>query len=326
MRVSVVVPCFNAEKYLGETLESALGQTYRDVEVIVVDDSSTDGSWDVLGSFGQRVRRERQEHGGAARALNRGLALATGEYVLFLGADDLLAPDTIAAQERTLASAPPRSIAAVPWQRLLRVGDEWRPSPPDVREAPGGDPLAGWLVRIYHPTNALLWPTDLVRELGGWDEELTKNLDGDLAMRAFVAGARLVRSAAAPVSYRHYGSASTSVASGASERDVRSCMRVLDKISAALRAQGRFGRYRVWVARGYHDIARLYYFAQPELARECARRAEDLAGARAVWGPWPHRVATWILGLERKERVAATLARLGLGRDLRRHRPVARGG
>ena len=326
MRVSVVVPCFNAAKYVGEALESALGQTYPDVEVIVVDDGSTDGSWDVVGGFGDRVRRERQAHLGAARALNRGLALATGQHVLFLGADDLLAPDTIASQQRTLASAPPRSIAAVPWQRLLLVGDEWRPAPPDVGEAPGGDPLAGWLVRIYHPTNSLLWPIDLVRELGGWDEELTKNLDGDLAMRAFITGAHLVRSAGAPVSYRHYGSASASVASGASERDVRSCMRVLDKIGAALRAQGRFETHRVWVARGYHDLARLYYFAQPELARECARRAEDLAGARAVWGTWPHRLATWTLGLERKERLAAALARIGIGRELRRHRPPARRG
>jgi glycosyltransferase involved in cell wall biosynthesis len=320
MRASVVVPCYNAVAYVAAAVDSALGQVGAEVEVIVVDDGSTDGSWEVLLGYGDRIRRERQDHGGAARARNRGLALATGDHVLFLDADDLLAPDTIASLGRALAAAPPRSIAAAPWQKLVRDGAGWRSAASDVPDPPGGDPLAGWLVRIYRPPCALLWPAALVRELGGWDEELTKNQDGDLAMRAFVAGARLVQGRGAPVSYRHYGASSTSVAAGSRVEDVRSCMRVLEKITAALHAAGRFEHYRVWVARGWHDLARLYYFAQPELALECARRGQDLAGARAVWGSWPHRVATWILGLERKERVAARLGRLGFGRELRRHR------
>ncbi len=317
---SIVIPCHNALPYLGLAIESALRQTWRELEVIVVDDGSTDGSWAVARGFGERVRAERLEHGGAPRARNHGLALARGEHILFLDADDLLAPDTVEGLTRTLAAAPPRSVAAAPWRRLVRHRGGWRAVATGVPEAPGGDPLAGWLVRVYHPPCALLWPTELVRELGGWDETLTKNQDGDLAMRALVSGVGFVRAAGQPVLHRHYGPRSRSVASGRTERDVRSSMRVLEKVAADLAAAGRFERYRVWVARGYHDLARLYFSVQPELARECARRAAALAGVHAIWGPWPHRLLVALLGLERKERLAAVLARAGLGREERRLR------
>src|SRR6516225_5306233 len=115
MRVSIVVPCYNAAPWIGAALESALAQTHPDVEVIVVDDGSSDTSWEIVQGFGARVRAERIAHAGGGRARNRGLELATGRYILFLDADDLIAPDTIASLLAALASAPPRSIAVARW-------------------------------------------------------------------------------------------------------------------------------------------------------------------------------------------------------------------
>jgi len=111
-RVSVVIPCFNAASYVGQAIDSALAQSHGDVEVIVIDDGSTDGSSEVIASFGARIRSEQLPHGGAPRARNRGLALATGQAVTFLDADDLLAHDTIAASLVALAVAPQRSVVA----------------------------------------------------------------------------------------------------------------------------------------------------------------------------------------------------------------------
>jgi glycosyltransferase involved in cell wall biosynthesis len=91
--VSVIIPCWNAATFVGRAIESALSQSYSPVEVIVIDDGSTDGSLDVIRGFGPRVRYEVAPHAGAAAARNRGQKLARGSYWLFLDADDILLPD-----------------------------------------------------------------------------------------------------------------------------------------------------------------------------------------------------------------------------------------
>lgn len=80
--VSIIIPCYNAADYVGEAIESALAQTYSPTEVIVIDDGSTDGSLDLLRSFGDRIRWETGPNRGACTARTRGLALAMG-LVLF---------------------------------------------------------------------------------------------------------------------------------------------------------------------------------------------------------------------------------------------------
>ena len=88
-RVSVVIPCYNGERYLADTIRSVMRQEVGPTEIIVVDDGSTDGSREVVAAFGAQVRYARQPHGGAARARNLGAALATGTLLAFIDADDL---------------------------------------------------------------------------------------------------------------------------------------------------------------------------------------------------------------------------------------------
>ncbi len=96
--VSVVIPCFNAERWIGEAIESALTQTWSAVEVVVVDDGSSDNSIDVIDGFDARVRWETGPNKGACAARNRGLAIARGNLIQFLDADDLLLPDKLKRQ------------------------------------------------------------------------------------------------------------------------------------------------------------------------------------------------------------------------------------
>jgi len=96
--VSVVVPAYNAEQWIGETLSSILAQTMLPVQVIVIDDGSTDSTADVVRSFGTRVQYAYQENAGAGAARNLGLRLAIGEYIAFLDADDLWLPEKIEKQ------------------------------------------------------------------------------------------------------------------------------------------------------------------------------------------------------------------------------------
>lgn len=96
--ISIIIPAYNAEKYLRETLDSALAQTYPNYEVIVVDDGSTDGTNDILDEYGTRIRVAHQANGGSAAACNTGVAVAKGKWVCFLDADDIWLPNKLVVQ------------------------------------------------------------------------------------------------------------------------------------------------------------------------------------------------------------------------------------
>ena len=96
--ISCIVPVFNGERYLPETLESVLAQTYRRREIILVDDGSTDGTAAVANSYRGRIRYIRQPNAGEAAARNRGLSMAGGEFVAFLDADDVWHPEKLERQ------------------------------------------------------------------------------------------------------------------------------------------------------------------------------------------------------------------------------------
>src|SRR5690348_16554297 len=101
--VSVLIPCFNAEKFIGETLESVFRQTWPRIEVVVVNDSSNDGSTSEVRRFrNQRLILLDNTRRGAAAARNEAFARSTGHFIQYLDADDLLDPDKIERQIKRL--------------------------------------------------------------------------------------------------------------------------------------------------------------------------------------------------------------------------------
>lgn len=108
--ISCIIPVYNGERYLREAIDSILAQTYRPLEIIVVDDGSTDGTADVAASYGARLDYVRQSNAGPAAARNRGLSLAQGEFVAFLDADDLWHPEKLACQMARFQARPELSI------------------------------------------------------------------------------------------------------------------------------------------------------------------------------------------------------------------------
>ena len=96
--VTVITPCCNAAPFVAETIESVLAQSYPHIEHIVIDDGSVDASWEVIQKYVPRVTAVRLERNrGGSYARNRGAERARGEFLMFLDADDLIAPDTIGA-------------------------------------------------------------------------------------------------------------------------------------------------------------------------------------------------------------------------------------
>src|ERR1700691_1036540 len=93
--VSILINNYNYGRYIREAIESALTQTYTHTEIVVVDDGSTDNSFEVAASFGNRVRLVRKENGGQASAFNAGFAASRGEIICFLDSDDLFIPTKV---------------------------------------------------------------------------------------------------------------------------------------------------------------------------------------------------------------------------------------
>jgi glycosyltransferase involved in cell wall biosynthesis len=320
--VSVITPCYNAAPFVAETIASVAAQTYRPVEQVVVDDCSTDGSWDVVRGLGDRVRAVRvPENRGAAAARNRGFALASGDFIMFLDADDVLEPRALA----TLVAAArdgPAVVAVCRWSRLRRSpSGEWAVAPPDVPFPPSPDPLDGWLRGVWVPPCAVLWRRDAYEIAGGWDETLTFNDDAELMMRALARGVTLVTAGGGALSrYRAYGDERLSLSRNVfSEQPLRSGCRVVEKVAAELEARGRLAEYAEAIGLAYHRLAlRGFQQGQLDFARQCRRRAERYAGRRAVSRTLVGRVLDRLVGTERKERLVSTLAQWGVATRERR--------
>lgn len=100
--ISVIIPVYNREKYVSEAIESVLKQTYQFLDIIVIDDGSTDKSAEIIKSFGSKIRYFYQENSGISSALNHGLKVAKGEFIAFLDSDDLWTENKLNLQIKVL--------------------------------------------------------------------------------------------------------------------------------------------------------------------------------------------------------------------------------
>lgn len=185
--VSVVIPVYNGAKYLREACESVLSQTYEPLELIVVDDGSTDDSPQVIRSYGSRVASIRQDNGGVSRARNTGIQAAKGEYVAFLDQDDWFLPDKIARQvERFRADG---SLGLV-HTGILQYSSESQSYVKGIYQNISTDPLEGWCYDRLLFANGIINSSVMVRKTaltlsGGFDETMPGNTiqDYDLWLR-----------------------------------------------------------------------------------------------------------------------------------------------
>jgi hypothetical protein len=191
-RVSVIVPVFNRSGILKETLLSALNQTYREIEVIIVDDGSTDDTPEVLAELteehgAERLRVVRQANAGAPAARNHGVRLSRGEFIQFLDSDDWLHPEKLAGQVAYLRDHP--GVDMTYCRTAIFQADPRESQPGYWRhlETPDLETIAihpGW------PTNAALWRRKAVRRTGPWDEDLGCNQEYEYHARALSRGIR----------------------------------------------------------------------------------------------------------------------------------------
>ena len=188
--VSVIIPCFNAEQFIADAITSALEQDWPDLEVIVVDDGSTDTSWHVIAGFGDRIGAHRVDHRGAPAARNHGLAIATGEFIQFLDADDILLSDAV-RDRVSLLRKHGGEIHAVFGDRefVEHPSGKIRGCTSHI-DWPEPDPIAH-VVRHNIHTESPLHRRNRLYEVGGFDEALPCSQELDLHLRLLLSGARM---------------------------------------------------------------------------------------------------------------------------------------
>jgi glycosyltransferase involved in cell wall biosynthesis len=140
--VSVIIPVYNGEKYLAQAIESVLAQTYHKLEVIVVDDGSTDGTCGIAARFASSVHYTFQQQQGAGAARNHGIERASGSFYAFLDADDLWMEDKLTSQMTVFESDPDVDMV---FGQMEQFHSPDLSEPARSRIAGGGDILAGYV-------------------------------------------------------------------------------------------------------------------------------------------------------------------------------------
>lgn len=190
--VSVIMPAYNARLYIAEAMRSVLDQDYPNIELIVIDDGSTDGSAECAETFGAVVKVVRQANSGVAAARNRGLAEARGELIAFIDADDLWLPGKLSAQVEYLRQHPETAVVYGIFSRWCANPDgSFTPPAAPVVNDPQNPLVArhsGWIYtellfdNIIHVITAMI-RREVVGKLGGFDESLPTGEDYDFWLR-----------------------------------------------------------------------------------------------------------------------------------------------
>ncbi len=186
--VSIIIPVYNTEAFVADAIQSALDQTWPAKEIIAVDDGSTDRSAEVLKSFAPRIKVIEQENRGASAARNRALSEAQGEFIQYLDADDLLAPNKIKIQMRRLLSEPPGRVAASAWGRFYDLPQNTVfTTEPVWTDSNAIDWLiTSWCGGGMMPCHAWLTPRAVADQAGRWDETPCPNDDGEYFTRVLL--------------------------------------------------------------------------------------------------------------------------------------------
>jgi glycosyltransferase involved in cell wall biosynthesis len=302
--VSIVIPCYNAGRWLREAIDSCLTQTYSNLEVIVVDDGSTDDSLSIARTYGSDIVVTTGPNRGESGARNKGFSLSHGDYIQFLDADDYLLPEKIERQVEYLETEG-GDVVYGDWQIRFhlpdgstRLGEIWTPGRYD-------DPvlavLNGWnLIPL-----GMLHRREIVERVGGWDESLHITEDTAFLFSEIMTGADLRYQPGCFSVYRRYGNVTLSTADPA--RRLHYLGRSLGIMEKTLEARGLLqGPYREALAQFYYRHARAYYGIDPGAYRHWRERSLSLEPHLVPRGSMAYNLLRRCCGVAVAERLTYT--------------------
>jgi glycosyltransferase involved in cell wall biosynthesis len=209
--VTVIIPCYNRDRFVREAVDSALGQTYPRIEVVAVDDGSTDDTLGILQSYGDRIRLVQQKNSGTPSARNAGIGAARGDYLAWLDSDDAWEPEKIARQIDAARKWPQ---AALIHTRCLSIDADGRALPvsgSDLAEhddAIENDILPRLFVHCWPNTSSSLVKRSILDKVGLFDPGFYKE-DWELYLRIAGAGHPFAYIGSRLTRYRIHGESKT---------------------------------------------------------------------------------------------------------------------
>jgi glycosyltransferase involved in cell wall biosynthesis len=180
--VSVIIPTYNRSNHILGTIESALGQTYKNIEIIVVDDGSIDGTSSRVKAYGYRIRYVYQEHAGVSAARNKGIEEARGEFVAFLDSDDLWMPEKIFKQMELFKADPELSVIYTDYSRFDDFGT-YALTTFQFKTPAKGRIRKELLKNNFIGTSTVILKRSVFNNLGKFDTRLSTTEDFDLWLR-----------------------------------------------------------------------------------------------------------------------------------------------
>lgn len=287
MIVSVLIPVFNSESYLQQTIESVIAQSIRNIEIVAVDDGSTDSSLSIL----ERLKKLHkniivfsQPNSGACGARNKAFELSSGNYIQFLDADDLLSPRKIEVQLKQL-DGKDDFISNGRWGRFYTDN----PYDEDIKWGPHESlqqnlaPII-WLCQ-NHMSQTACWltPRKLIEKAGLWDESLANNQDGEFFTRVIAQSRQVLYAPEAKVYYR--SNLKTSITSRLKEgKSLQSFYQTVISFERVLLALENSQWTRRAVANRYQQFVYRAFPKCPELIKEAERKIKEFGGSS--WPPY----------------------------------------
>ena len=297
-QVAVIIPCYNNEAFIKQAIKSVLDQKGPAIEVLVIDDGSTDGSVETAESCGDRVQVICQPNQGACVARNRGLAESTAPNVKFLDADDYLAADVLQKQFEAIETLPKDSLV---------FGDaEWV----DVdgnhlmdyylnRDGKSAALAIAEVIEMTPLTSCPLHRREHLEEIGGFDPRCLRSQEFDLHVRLALAGFRFVH---VPGCVYHYRQHQVGARISSNDREFRvqkSKFEMLERLAALARCQDdNQNKSEIDVALGktFWRVGRLASrSANRTLAEACFDKAKSLGGDRVIVGSKIYRLLSRVL-------------------------------
>jgi glycosyltransferase involved in cell wall biosynthesis len=317
-KVSILIPAYNAESFVGAALQSALDQTWPRTEIILVDDGSTDQTFAAAKRYeGAKVKILRQENHGAAAARNSALREAQGDFLQYLDADDLLSPDKIREQIEILQQHP--GYVSVSSARYFFDGEDPSAGLLERSGAVDSDDPVEFLAQLLGsegrtrtiPYGAWLTPRSIANAAGPWDDGVrSPDDDGEYFARVMLASRGIRASKTGFYYYRRFrrgGSYSTTF----SESNLRGRLHSLDSKARHLLARTQDPKVYRALANRYVDLAFSAYPDFPKLSDQALHKAKEMGGTDYVppLGTWKGNLLLRMLGWRTAKRLNASYHR-----------------